>query len=608
MCGIAGLVSLDGKSPVDMDLLRRMNAKLEHRGPDDAGYFDDAGVGLAMRRLSILDVEGGTQPIANEDGTVIVVYNGEIYNSPFLRRSLADRGHTLRSRADTEVLVHLYEEKGENLVDDLRGMFAFAIWDRRKRRLLLARDRVGKKPLYYARGKGVFTFASELTALRECPGIASRLDESGVLKALALQYIPSPGTPFLGVQKLPPGHRLVLQDGLLDVRRYWQLRSAPDAGGPGLLDRVRESVELRLLSDVPLGALLSGGVDSSAIVALMAGSLREPVRTFSVRFASPGGEEDARFAREIAARFGCDHHELAVGDEEALAALPRVFDHLDDPVLDPAHLPTYLVCRLAREHVKVVLTGEGGDEAFAGYSRYRLARVPSLPAGWLRPFVDAMAARELLSTRHAKAIYALTEPDPAKRQALMVAPFAPGDYRDLFRRDPAWMAEELAPSLAAHADSDPLNRILAVDVETWLADDLLQKVDRMSMAVSLEARTPLLDHPLLEHVHGIPGREKLSGGEHKRVFKRALKDLLPADLLSRRKVGFEPPWGQWFRTRLRDRLRDALAGGPFRSWKFINHAAVERLADRHQRTGAHGLELYCLFALAEWGSRHAARG
>ncbi len=610
MCGICGMVALDGNTRIHREVLSRMNERLRHRGPDGEGEFLDVCVGLAMRRLAILDVQGGGQPVFNEDRTVAVVYNGEIYNAPELRKRLEANGHTFRSHTDTEVLVHLYEDQGEGFIEALRGMFAFAIWDKPNRTLLLARDRIGKKPLYYAQAKSLLAFASELNALRACPEITLSLNEEEILKALVLQYIPSPGTPFHGVHKLPPGHLLTVRNGAVEVKRYWRLTAAPSSlsyqeARTNLDEQLKEAVRLRLLSDVPLGALLSGGVDSSGVVALMA-KMAPKVATFSVRFDHPGGEEDARFALEVAEKYGCDHHELHVGDAEAIEAIPRVFDALDEPILDPACLPTYLICRMAREYVTVVLTGEGGDEAFAGYARYRLARMPILPGQWLRAAVDQAFTHELISTRHVKGFHAITEPDVPTSHTFAVSAFAPSEHRRLFRRDVSWIVPVFRPLFAAHPGSDRLNQTLAVDIETWLADDLLQKVDRMSMAVSLEARTPLLDHKLLEYAHSLPGAYKLNGKTHKRIFKDALAGLLPPELLARRKVGFEPPWGAWFRGHLKEILRDALASRPFRSWAFIDHTEVNRLLERHQRTGRYGLQLYCLFALAEWGRRHAA--
>jgi len=570
------------------------------------------GGGLAMRRLSIIDVAGGAQPVYNEDGSAVIVYNGEVYNSPELHEELEARGHKFRSHSDTEVLVHLWEEKGEKMLEDLRGMFAFAIWDVRRRELLLARDRMGKKPLYWAIAGNWLAFASELKSLRAHPGIRAEVDADALRLLLALQYIPSPRTPFRGVNKLPPGHLLTVRGGRTEVKRWWRL--SPRDGGADYAGAVREvrrkleeSVRMRLLSEVPLGALLSGGLDSSAVVALMAGMGSGPVKTFTVAFDTPGGKADAECARMVAARYRTEHLELPVGEEEALSCADAVFSSLDEPILDPACLPTYLVSRLARQKVTVALTGEGGDESFAGYLRYRLARMPAFPVPGARPLVDALEDAGLARARTAKAVWAATEKPGYARHLYSAMAFAPGRYRRLF--GPAGLDAASAvfrPLFESYGGPDRLNRTLAADLETWLSDDLLQKVDRMSMAVSLEARTPLLDHTLQEYLHGLPGSFKLGGGSSKRIFRDAVRNLLPPEILSRKKVGFEPPWGEWFRGRLREPLRDALASSSFASFGFIDRRQAARLADAHERTGKFGLEMFCLYALAEWGKRHAS--
>jgi asparagine synthase (glutamine-hydrolysing) len=614
MCGIVGLARLAPGAVIDPAIVRRMNDTIRHRGPDGSGEYFNDGIGMAMRRLSIQDVEGGGQPIYNEAGTVAVVFNGEIYNYPELYRKLSERGHKFATKSDTEVLVHLYEEKGPALVNELNGMFAFALWDRTRNRLILARDRIGEKPLYYSYAGGVLAFASELKSLRTCPGVSGEIDPENVLRALSLQYVPAPGTPYLNIRKLPPGHNLVVEDGKFTVHRYWRL---PASHGPSrlryadavaeLVHRLEDSVRARLISDVPLGALLSGGIDSSAVVALMARKAAGAIKTFTVRFASPGGEADALCARQTAQMYECEHEELFVDDDAALGSLDAVLDSLDELVLDPACLPTYLVCKLARNKVTVVLSGEGGDEAFAGYARYRLERMGSWPAFLFNPAANLAFRAGLISTRSAKALYALSAGSAAGRHAYAVGAFAPLDYALITGRDAGWTADGFGPRFDHFSSQGPLNRVLATDMETWLADDLLPKVDLMSMAASLEARTPFLDHGLLEWALGLPAEFKLTGRTHKRILKDAVGSMLPPGLAERRKIGFEPPWGEWFRGRLAGRLEDALASEPFRKWEFINHAEVAKLVERNAASGKFGLQLYCLFALAEWGRRHAAR-
>jgi len=612
MCGICGMVSLSGQSAPDRNVLAAMNETLVHRGPNDSGEFVGPGVGLAMRRLSIIDVKGGNQPIFNEDGTVAIVYNGETFNAPELRSQLEGRGHRFKTRSDTEVLVHLYEDRGEDLVNELRGMFAFALWDSRSRKLVLARDRMGKKPLYWAKAGDWLVFGSELKALRAHPAVRTEVDPDRILELLALQYIPSPGTPYRGVNKLAPGHLLVLKDGKEDIRRYWTLKPGEASGSFAdwtvrLRAQLEESVKMRMLSDVPVGALLSGGLDSSAIVALMAKVSPEPVRTFTVAFDTPGGRADADSARQVSKEFGTIHYELSVGEAEAMAAGEAAFRALDEPILDPACLPTYLISKLARENVTVALTGEGGDEAFAGYLRYRLTGMGAYPVPGMRTAANMLESAGLATTRTAKGVWAVTSIDPVMRHLYSVTAFAPGRFRGIFGRGVELADKVFRPLFEGYGGTEPLNRVLAVDTMTWLADDLLQKVDRMSMAVSLEARTPLLDHPMIEFLHTIPGQAKLRESDHKRLFKAAVGPMLPPAVMNRKKVGFEPPWGDWFCGRLRDSLRSAIEGPELASLGFVDRKAALRLADDHQkRGGGHGLELFSLYALAEWKRLHAS--
>lgn len=611
MCGICGMASLSGASGVDRAVLSAMNATLVHRGPDGAGEFVAPGIGMAMRRLSIIDLQGGNQPIFNEDGTVAIVYNGETYNAPELRRELEGRGHRFKTRSDTEVLVHLYEEKGEDLVDSLRGMFAFALWDSRARKLVLARDRLGKKPLYWTKAGEWLVFGSELKALKEHPAVRLETDPERMYELLALQYIPSPGTPYRGVNKLAPGHMLVMKNGSESIRRYWSLKPGKAEGTYAdwtvrLREQLKESVRLRMLSDVPVGALLSGGLDSSAIVALMSKVSTEPVRTFTVAFDTPSGKMDTECARQVAKEFGTIHHELHVGENDAMAAGEAAFRALDEPILDPACLPTYLIARLARENVTVALTGEGGDEAFAGYLRYRLTGMGTYPVPGARTAVNWLESRGMASARTAKGVWAVTACDPVMKHLYSTTAFAPGRYRRLFGRGVEKVEKVFRPLFEDYGGTDALNRVLATDTTTWLADDLLQKVDRMSMAVSLEARTPLLDHPMIEFLHTIPWHAKLFESDHKRLFKSAVGPMLNRKVMKRKKVGFEPPWGSWFRGRLRDSLVSAIEGPELASLGFIDRKAAIKMADDHaNRRGKYGLELFCLYALAEWKRLHA---
>jgi asparagine synthase (glutamine-hydrolysing) len=606
------MAALNGEPGVDRNILSAMNATLLHRGPDAGGEFVAPGIGLAMRRLSIIDLQTGSQPIFNEDGSIVIVYNGETYNAPELRKSLEGRGHKFKTRSDTEVLVHLYEEKGEDLVNDLRGMFAFALWDSRKRKLVLARDRMGKKPLYWASAGDWLVFGSELKALKEHPQFRAETDPERLLELLALQYIPSPGTPYRNVYKLPPGHLLVLQGGNKTLTRYWRLKPGNAKGTFAdwtvqLREKLEESVRMRMLSDVPVGALLSGGLDSSAIVALMAKVSKDPVLTFTVAFDTPGGRADTESARQVAKEFGTIHHELRVGENEAMAAGEAAFRALDEPILDPACLPTYLISKLARQYVTVALTGEGGDEGFAGYLRYRITEMGAFPVPGVRTAVDFLESHGMATARTAKGTWAVSAVDPVMRHLYSVTAFAPGRYRRIFGRGVELAERVFRPLFEDYGGKDALNRVLAVDSATWLADDLLQKVDRMSMAVSLEARTPLLDHPMIEFLHTIPWHAKLRESEHKRLFKAAVGPMLNRHVMGRKKIGFEPPWGDWFCGRLRDSLRSAIEGPELASLGFIDRKAAMKMADKHAKRGCgYGLELFSLYALAEWKRLHAS--
>jgi asparagine synthase (glutamine-hydrolysing) len=618
MCGIAGIYNNDFE-PVESGVLRRMLDTIRHRGPDDEGVFVDGHSGLGMRRLSIIDLAGGHQPIASEDGAVVCVLNGEIYNYRELRSSLRFRGHRFATASDTEVLVHLYEDLGDECVHELRGMFAFAIWDRRRRRLLVARDRLGIKPLYYCDAADSLLFASEIKALLVHPAVTAVPDLEAIGNFLSLKYVPAPQTMFRGISALPPGHLLTCGPEGIAVRSYWDLSFRADHD-PTLSDGehaealaalLRESVKLHLVSDVPFGAFLSGGVDSSTVVALMTEALSEPVKTFSVGFEGDGeAYSELPYARLVAERCATDHHEVIVGARDLIDEAERVVWHLDQPIADEACLANYLVSRLASQHVKMVLTGEGGDELFAGYARYagnRLAPLFEFLPGPVRWSIAATSQRVPWFRRQKLAMYALCQSQELTRLVNWFPLFNPEAKAALLA--PACRAELNGSSpndvfawfLNRTDATDPLSRMLYVDTKLWLPDDLLARGDKTSMAASIEARVPLLDHKVVEFAASLPPHFKLRGFARKYLLKQVARSLLPASIIDRKKKGFPIPLSLWFRKEARALVRDVLSPSAVRRRGLFDPPAVERLIVQNETGRAnHGPALWAILSLELW--------
>jgi asparagine synthase (glutamine-hydrolysing) len=616
MCGIAGLLSLDGARPVEPSRLARMRDVIRHRGPDDQGSFLDGPVGLAARRLAIVDVPGGHQPLSNEDGSAWIAFNGEIYNHPRLSRELAARGHVYRSHADTETVLHLYEEYGDRCVDHLQGMFAFAIWDRPKRRLLLARDRLGIKPLYYALTEHELIFGSEIKAVLAAGAVRPAFNRAVLPEFLGTGFVSGEETFFRGVRKLLPGRLLTWtrHEGVRQ-RRYWQLR--PQPAQPGTLQdharelraRLEQTVESHLMSDVPLGVFLSGGLDSTGLAGLMAPKVSGRLRTFSVGFAERDANELA-YARLAAERLDAEHHEVVVTPQQFFDALPSLVWHEDEPIAFPSSVPLYFVSKLAREHVKVVLTGEGADELFLGYNRYRVA---AWNARLGRPYWAVVPPRARRQVRHGVAALPSSIRRVAGRSFLAAEPGPRDLFCDSFAVFPqAWQARLLPPTahyrdpFAAALDSyedgagGMLERMSHADVHTYLVE-LLMKQDQMSMAASVESRVPFLDHLLVEYAAGIPARHKLRGWQTKAVLREAMKDLIPQEILTRKKMGFPTPIGAWLRGPFSG-LLDELVLGPRAVARGYFHApAVRQLVDEHRAGRAnHGARLWLLVNLELW--------
>ncbi len=610
MCGIAGIVRSD-RRPIDTGELQDMCDVMVHRGPDDEGVHVGEGIGLAMRRLSIIDLHNGHQPVANEDQSVWVVFNGEIYNYRQLRKELEGRGHRFRTSSDTETIVHLYEEFGMRAVERLRGMFAFAVWDGRLRQLLLARDRLGIKPLYYAERNGEFVFASELKSILQLAHIDRTLNWEAVRHLFTFLATPATHSIVDGVKKLEPGHIAILRDGhRLHTHRYWDVTFTPDttASEQDLLRRLRhllvDTVAAHQISDVPVGAFLSGGIDSSAVVALMAQHSSTRVKTFSVGFHEGGFDEHA-YARKVAARFGTEHHEIVLEP----SVVPNVQDlvwYLDEPFGDTSAIATYVVSKLAATQVKVVLTGDGGDELFAGYDKYvvegrerRYDRVPQR----LRRLTSAVSAAMPEGVRGRRFLRHLAL--DGSRRYLDASTLVSADELPSLFRDEAFAEmkpyDPWAASLAyLERGSDWVSTLQYRDLHTYLPLDILTKVDRMTMAHSIEARPPLLDHHLVEFAATVPSHLRLHDGTTKYLFKRAMRGLLPADIIDRPKRGFAVPLAGWFRGQLAGFARDILLSDTTRQRQYFNTDYLERLIDRHMQGRDLDLQLWTTMSFELW--------
>jgi asparagine synthase (glutamine-hydrolysing) len=620
MCGIAGFIAQDNfldehESNVVLD---RMCRRIAHRGPDDQGAFLEGAVALSMRRLSIIDLSGGNQPMSGCDGRATIVFNGEIYNYRELQRELEARGHEFKTHSDTEAILHAYEEYGAGCVNQLRGMFAFAIWDAQRRQLFIARDRAGKKPLYYTvTPSNTLLFASELKSLREHPEFRGEMNVEALDAYLTFGYVPDPLTIFRDVHKLPPGHHLTFADGRVRVEQYWdftydEARQEPARSEEDYLEELRalldESVRMRLVADVPLGAFLSGGVDSSTVVGLMARHTGQPVKTFSIGFREDSFNE-LKYARVAAKHFGTDHRELIV-TPDVCNLVDELVWYFDEPFADQSAIPTYLVSKLAREHVKVVLSGDGGDELFAGYTRYatdqRRSPFAHLPRV-LRHGVMQPLSRRLPHGAWGRNYLHKVASEPLDRYIEDVSIFTklnkPSLYTADFRRQ---LGESEAASLfrehaARTRSTDPLDKLLYLDSKTYLPGDILTKVDRMSMAVSLEARVPLLDHKLIEFVTRIPASMKMKGTETKHIFKRAVEGIVPAEILNRPKQGFGVPINEWINAQLRERIRDTFSDTRTRERGYTDPRYVDVLLDEHERGRRdHSWALWALLMLELW--------
>jgi asparagine synthase (glutamine-hydrolysing) len=614
MCGIAGLLSL-GEKPVFEDELQAMCDAIVHRGPDDAGYYVRDGVALGMRRLSIIDLSTGHQPVHNEDRSVWVVFNGEIYNFKDLRTSLESQGHRFYTGTDTEVIVHLYEQYGERCVEKMRGMFAFAVWDERRKTLLLARDRLGIKPVFYTVADGRLAFGSELKVLLQLPEVKRRLNWESVNYLFSAMCTPASESIVEGVHKLKPGHILTAsaKDGIR-VREYWDVVFDPDYGKSEqyfieqLRDLLDQSVRLRLIADVPLGAFLSGGVDSSSVVATMARIGSGRVKTFSIGFAEQDYNE-LEYARQVARKFDTDHHELVI-EPNVLEIIDDLAWYLDEPFGDSSAIPTYMVSKLASEHVTVVLSGDGGDELFAGYDRYlverrerKMAQIPAplrQAAGLVgRAMREGMKGRNFLRHLALNGADRYFDANMLFREFEKTSLFEPDAYREIQNRNShgAWR------SCLENGRVHWLSALQYLDIKNYLPNDILTKVDRMSMAHSIEARVPLLDHKLVEFAATIPPELKLKGVTTKYIFKKAMEGILPNEILYRPKRGFAIPLGRWFRGQLSSFVRDLLLSRRSIERGIFRRAYLERLIEMNDRGRPMDLQLWTLITFELWCRR-----
>jgi len=623
MCGIVGIVRNDGKS-VDQALLTRMCTSISHRGPDDDGFYFNGPTGLGMRRLSIIDVKGGQQPIHNQDRTAWIVYNGEIYNYLELRERLEKLGHTFYTNSDTEAIIHAYDQYGSDCPRHLRGMFVFAIWDERTQELLLARDRVGKKPLLYAEVNGQLVFGSEFSALLEHPDVSREIQPEALDYYLSFMCVPAPLTAYQSIKKLEPGHTLRWRKGEIKTERYWlpdfshKLKIDQQEAGERAVEILREAVRIRLMSEVPLGAFLSGGIDSSAVVALMSEESSEPVKTFSIGFEEQDFSE-LHHARRVAEHIGADHHEFIVRPD-AIEVLPILVEHYGEPYADSSAVPTYYVARETRKHVTVALNGDGGDESFAGYERYaamglaeKYRKLPAfLRESVIRQAVDLVPGSEtgrskVKSAKRFLHAASLTKVDRYMRWVSVFSSEAKTSlYSNAFHHETSGVnaASTIEPWFAHANGAGIIDASMLADIMTYLPNDLLVKVDIATMAVSLEARSPFLDHHVIEFAASLPERLKLRGLTTKYLLKRVLRRLLPEENLDRRKMGFGVPIGHWFRGKMQPFLREVLLSEKALGRGLFKPEAVRQLIDLHvrgERDYSH--QLWTLLMLELWFNR-----
>jgi asparagine synthase (glutamine-hydrolysing) len=614
MCAICGKVTLENGAPVEPRLIRSMLDAVRYRGPDDEGLFVSAQVGLGHRRLSIIGLDTGHQPLSNEDGTLWITFNGEIYNYQLLRKDLLSKGHRFATDTDTEVIVHLYEEHGADCVLHLRGMFAFAIWDVRDQTLFLARDRVGIKPLYYFENGRILVFGSEIKSILSDPEVRAEIDAPVIDRLLTYFYLPGEETLFRNVRKLQPGCCMLVRNGRVERRTYWDLRFGGqpikmDEAEARLAEILEESVRLHMISDVPVGVLLSGGLDSTAMLSIATEAVGRPLSTFTVGFSADRIEDERRYARLAADKFRSNHHEMTISAGDFQEFLPKYVWHMEEPVCEPPAVALYYVSRLASASVKVLISGEGGDEAFAGYPEYRnvlwLERLKTLIGPCAAPAAacSKFAGRAFRSGRLAMYGSRLDTPLGSYYHSRAAAP--PDPLRAIYspgfahQASPERSRDPMRPYLAT-MDGDAVNRMLYVDTKSWLPDELLLKADKITMANSVELRVPLLDHKVLEFAASLPGNYKVRGWASKYIAKKILAKRVPKEINRRKKAGFPVPYSSWLRSELAGWAQDVLLDERTMQRGYFDRRAVQRLLSENVRTGVHAKLVFTLVALELW--------
>lgn len=621
MCGIVGKLHLIPGAAANREEIERMMRPISHRGPDGQGFYLDGPVGFGHLRLAIIDVDGGPQPMTNEDGTVWIVFNGEIYNFQGLREDLVARGHKFRSRSDTEVIIHLYEEYGDDCVRHLRGMFAFAIWDAKRQRLFVARDRVGIKPLYYCQTRDALFFASEFKGIVADPSVPRDVNLPALRQFFSFYYLPGEETLFSSVHKLAPGHTLAVENGKLTMGRYWDLQFTEDRWNRTFEEVVEElhgllgsTVRDHMIADVPVGVLLSGGVDSSAVLNFAVQGTEKTVKAFTIGFDGNQVVDERPFARMAARQFGAEHYELSITAEDFWKFLPGYVWHMEEPVCEPPAIALHYISELARQHVKVVLSGEGGDEAFAGYPNYphmlRLERIRrtmgplARPVGAISGSVGNLLGFERMA-RYGHALGRSLGDHYFSRTSTPTATFN-RQAHEIF--SPSLLAATSDNAAAAFMagllqpvkKSSLLDQMLYADTKTWLPDDLLVKADKITMASSLELRVPLLDHKVLEFAASLPQEYKVRGKETKRALKAAFAKILPQEILTRKKAGFPVPYSRWLSGPLAPRVREIILSEKAKSRGYFVPKALDRLVDSHERTHAHPKAIFSLLVVELW--------
>jgi asparagine synthase (glutamine-hydrolysing) len=621
MCGICGKLEFDPEAKIAPNLVKKMADAIVHRGPDDEGFYVQGQIGLGFRRLSIIDLSGGHQPLSNENDSIWIIFNGEIYNYQELRTELISKGHIFRTKSDTEVIVHLYEEYGHDCVQKLRGMFAFAIWDSVQKSLFLARDRVGIKPLYYYLDKNFLSFGSEIKAMLVDPAVPREIDPSMIDRFLTYGYCPGSQTLLRNVFKLEAGHWLAVQDGRIQIQCYWDLdfqqvddHESTEPIEQQLLNLLDESVQLHMISDVPVGFLLSGGVDSTAMLSLASRKTDQPTSSYTIGFSYPGVVDERPYARLAAEKFGSGYHEVSISAQEFASFLPEYVRHMEEPVCEPAAVALYYVSKLARQYVKVLISGEGGDEAFGGYHNYR-------NMFWLETMKNALGPVRSMAGHGVELIGRMSDSRVLKKYGQLMGTSLDENYLsrtsspyEYFNRTPSEIysakmstlvnkfqsAEVTRSLLSRRSNYGPLEKMLYVDTKTWLPDDLLIKADRMTMANSVELRVPFLDHKVLEFAARLPRNQKVRGWGMKYLLKKALVKHVPREILDRRKVGFPNPSVSWLRHDLKDQMIDILLDSKSISRGYFRKGAIQDLFDRNSRTGRHTGEIFSLVVLELW--------